>query len=73
MKALSKESLEIVVEHERLFRQNCFDPQLKTHKLKGKFKEYWSFSITHAHRILFEFIDAETVGFIDVGDHSIYL
>jgi addiction module RelE/StbE family toxin len=61
-----------VVEREILFKKNCFDPRFDTHKLSGKLKGYWSFSITHKHRIMFEFEDAGEVGFIDVGDHSIY-
>lgn len=55
-----------------LFKENCFNPRLKTHKLKGKLNGYWSFSITYSHRGLFEFLDGDSVAFIDVGDHSIY-
>jgi len=32
-------------EKEQIFRQNPFDPRLQTHKLKGKLKEFWPFSI----------------------------
>ena len=49
-----------------------FNPILKTHKLTGKLNSYWSFSIDYHVRILFEFIDEETVGFIDIGTHEIY-
>jgi len=63
---------ELAEEREKIFRQNPFDPQLKTHKLKGKLKKYWSFSLTYSLRILFEFIDEETVGLIDIGPHEIY-
>ncbi len=72
MKTLGKESFITVAEREKMFRSNCFDPRLKTHKLKGKFKNYWSFSITYSHRILFGFLDAHSVAFIDIGDHAIY-
>lgn len=61
-----------VLEHEVLFRRNCFDPKIKTHKLTGKLKEYWSFSITPSHRILFAIESEGVVSFIDVGDHDIY-
>lgn len=54
------------------FLDNSFDPSLKTHKLTGKLASYWSFSIDYHLRILFEFIDEETVGFIDIGTHEIY-
>jgi len=60
------------IEKEKIFREDCFDKRLKTHKLKGKFENYWSFSINYSYRILFEFSDKDEVGFIDVGTHSIY-
>lgn len=72
LKSLSQEQRNIVAERERMFKENCFDPRLKTHKLKGKLENYWSFSLTYSHRVLFEFLDKETAAFIDVGDHSIY-
>jgi len=54
------------------FINNPFNPSLKTHKLTGKLSNYWSFSIDFHLRILFEFIDEETVGLIDIGTHEIY-
>ncbi len=56
----------------RLFLQEPASSQLKTHKLKGKLEGYWSFSINYHLRILFEFIDDESVGLIDIGTHEIY-
>lgn len=61
-----------VDERERLFRADCFHPSLDTHKLHGKLKDFWSFSITRKHRILFEFLSASEAYFIDVDDHDIY-
>ena len=72
MKSLPKSELPLIMEREKIFRANCFDPKLKTHKLTGLLKTYWSFSITHSHRIMFEFLNMHSVAFIDVGDHSIY-
>jgi len=60
------------IEKEKIFRKNCFNKKLKTHKLKGKIKNYWSFSINYSYRILFEFSENNEVGFIDIGTHSIY-
>lgn len=57
---------------ELIFRADCFDPKLRTHKLKGKLQAHWSFSITQKYRILFRFITNNAVLFIDVGDHTIY-
>ena len=57
---------------ELLFRENPFHPRLKTHKLHGRFREYWAFSIDEKYRIIFEFHTKNIVWFHSVGDHSIY-
>lgn len=58
---------------ERLFRKNPFDLKLNTHKLKGKLKSWWSFSIDYHNRIAFAFVKGRSsVLFLDVGDHDIY-
>ena len=72
LKALSSEFKKMIEERETIFRADCFDARLKTHKLKGRLDGYWSFSLTYSHRVLFEFISKDTVGFVDVGDHAIY-
>jgi mRNA-degrading endonuclease YafQ of YafQ-DinJ toxin-antitoxin module len=71
-KALPEKIKNQAIQKENIFRANCFDTRLKSHKLKGKLKEYWSFSINYSYRILFEFGDDGEVGFIDIGTHSIY-
>lgn len=57
---------------EKLFRRDPFSPQLKTHKLGGHFKNYWTFSVDFHYRIIFEFYKKNMVRFHLVGDHSIY-
>lgn len=59
-------------EKENVFCKDPFHPSLDTHKLHGKFKEFWSFSIGHRHRIIFEFGNKNTIHFHSVGDHNIY-
>lgn len=56
---------------EMIFRQNPFDPRLKTHKLHGKLKKLWSFSVDKNYRILFLF-DGQDVIFLDIDDHALY-
>lgn len=56
---------------ENIFRENPFNPKFKTHKLHGKLKNQWSFSINREYRILFEFSDKDTI-FLDVGNHELY-
>lgn len=71
-KKLSLDVKIIAEENEKTFRQNPFDPSLKTHKLHGKLKDLWSFSIGYKYRIIFEFVDDNLVYFYGVGSHDIY-
>lgn len=71
-KALPERIKGQAIQKEKMFRGDCFDRRLKTQKLKGSLKEYWSFSINYSYRILFEFKEDGEVGLIDVGTHSIY-
>lgn len=57
---------------ELAFRENPFDPTLKTHKLHGRDKEAYAFWVSYSYRIKFIFLDEETVLFLDVGTHDIY-
>lgn len=66
-----KEKL-LAEKREIIFRNNAFDPCLKTHKLKGKLNDHWSFSVTYSDRILFKFLKDDEVYFYNVGNHLIY-
>ena len=57
---------------EDVFRNDPFDKKLKTHKLRGALKNYYSFSINHSYRVVFSFEDDNTVIFHDIGGHEIY-
>jgi len=57
---------------EKLFRKNPFDKRLKTHKLSGELDGFWSFSVDFKNRVVFEFVDKETVFFHSIGSHDIY-
>ena len=57
---------------EKIFRINPFDKRLKTHKLRGRLSELWSFSIDYRYRIIFEFMSEKKVIFHAIGDHSLY-
>lgn len=63
--------VEKVVERTLLFKKDPSDPRLKTHKLHGKLKNQWSFSVDNMYRVLFEF-DGSDVIFLDIGDHDLY-
>jgi len=57
---------------EKIFRQNPRDDRLDTHKLHGKLKHFWSFSVDGKFRVIFEFGENGTIYFHSVGDHDIY-
>ena len=59
-------------EKEKIFRENPFNPILKTHKLSGKYKECWAFWITYSYRIKFIFLSDREALFLDIGAHDIY-
>jgi len=72
-KKLPPDIKDIAEQQESLFREDPFNPKLKTHKLKGKLSGFLSFSIGHKYRIIFEFAkNKKTVYFHAVGDHNIY-
>lgn len=71
-KKLPQETKRLAEGKELIFRKNPFDPKLDTHKLHGRLKEYWAFSIDERNRIIFEFAKRGLVWFHSVGDHSIY-
>lgn len=52
------------------FTIDPFDPGLKTHKLSGKLKDCWSFSIDYDERVLFYFTQDGKAVFVDIGSHD---
>ena len=50
------------------FRKDAFDPRLRTHKLKGKLSDYWSYSVNREYRILFRFLGPDEVTYYDKCD-----
>lgn len=71
-KKLPKRIKELAKERELIFRANLFDPRLETHKLHGREKDIWSFSINRSYRIKFIFLGRNKVLFLEVGTHNIY-
>lgn len=71
-KKLSLKEKLIAEDREKIFRTDPFDSRLKTHKLKGKLKSRWSFSLTYSQRVLFNFYEDCKVIFYDIGNHRIY-
>lgn len=53
-----------------LFTVDPYDQSLKTHKLSGKLKEVWSFSVDYDERVLFYFTEDGKAVFVDIGSHD---
>lgn len=45
---------------------------LKVHKLHGKFKNSYSFSVNYKIRIIFFFLSKKEIVLLDIGDHEVY-
>lgn len=71
-KKLPSDLREEALERIELFKDIDNHKKLKVHKLKGRLKDFHSFSVTYSHRIVFEYESRETVVFLGIGDHSIY-
>lgn len=74
-KSFRKLSFEVqrkAIEKINIFRNNPFDPQLKTHPLSGKYKECWASWINFDFRIKFIFLSDKEVLFLEAGTHDIY-
>lgn len=71
---LSANVKELTEDKEKIFKKDPFDKRLKTHKLHGKFKEFWSFSVDYKFRIIFEISkeNKEIFYFHSVSDHDVY-
>ncbi|OGF61887.1 hypothetical protein A2926_00680 [Candidatus Giovannonibacteria bacterium RIFCSPLOWO2_01_FULL_44_40] len=55
-----------------IFLQDSFDKRLDTHKLHGKLKDFWAFSVDDKYRIVFGFVNDTQVVLLDVDDHDLY-
>jgi len=55
-----------------IFILDPFDSRLKTHKLSGKLKNLWSFSVEYDLRVIFYFTKdkPKKAIFIDIGTHD---
>lgn len=69
-KKLPKEIKTKAEKQERIFRTNPFEPCLGTHKLHGRDREYWAYSVDRHYRIKFIFLDDNRVLYLDVGTHD---
>lgn len=71
-KKLPGELQEEALERIDLFKDVKNHQKLKVHKLKGRLKDFHSFSVTYSHRIVFSYESKEEIVFIAIGDHDVY-
>lgn len=66
--ALQSEALERLEQ----FKNPTHHQSLRVHKLKGKLKGFYSFSVTYSHRVVFQYESRDTVALLAIGDHAVY-
>ena len=72
-KAWQKKNLgkdELLIDAINLFIVNPFHPLLRTHKLKGKLKDCYAFTVAYDLRIIFYFEDSDHAVLIALGTHD---
>lgn len=72
LKKLPKSQLKSLKRQEEIFRQDVFDRRLKTHKLKGQLKDFYSSSVSYHWRIVFHIEEEETIVLDSIGTHEVY-
>lgn len=55
-----------------LFQAEPKHTSLRTHRLHGPLKDYFSFSVNHQFRIVFEYGKSGIVHLLKIGGHEIY-
>ncbi len=71
-KKLPSELQEEVLERIELLKKVANHKKLKVHKLKGRLSDFYSFSVTYSHRIVFSYESKTEVVFLAIGDHDVY-
>lgn len=61
-----------VIEKIELFKNHDNHQSLKVHKLNGRLKKFYGFSVNYKNRIVFEYISENEVALLAVGDHEVY-
>lgn len=69
---LPAELREEAIERIELFKNLQNHALLKVHKLQGRLKKYYGFSIDFHNRIVFDYLSDKEVVLLSVGDHDIY-
>ena len=63
---------EEVIQKIELFRDRKNHRQLGVHKLRGKLADRYAFSVNYKIRVVFHYLNPDTVNCVAVGDHDVY-
>ena len=72
LKKCSEAVQDDVVGAVKLFETGKNNKVLKLHKLHGKFKAYYAFSVNFSYRVIIK-MTKQAIYYVDVGTHYIYL
>ena len=64
------ENTSLFKERIKMLEENVFDRSLRTHKLKGQLKGFYSASINYSHRIVFQLEEDDKVILTNIGSHE---
>jgi addiction module RelE/StbE family toxin len=56
--------------HVEVFTRDPHDARLRTHKLSGELRDFWSFSVEYDVRVVFQFSAKNRALFTDIGTHD---
>ncbi len=71
-KKLKPNLKEEIIERVDLLKNEENHHKLKVHKLNGKLKGRYSFSVDYKNRIVFTYLDANTIYLHNFGSHDVY-
>jgi proteic killer suppression protein len=61
----------ILKEKFQILQENPFDPRLRTHKLTGNLKDFYSFCLTYEYRIVIKiYLKEKLIKFYAIGAHG---
>ncbi|MCX6713666.1 MAG: type II toxin-antitoxin system RelE/ParE family toxin [Candidatus Vogelbacteria bacterium] len=72
LKKLDEDLLAEVLEKMEMFKNVSSHKSLKVHKLNGKYRNCYSFSVNYEFRVIFSYGKKNVIEILTIGDHSIY-
>ena len=72
LKKVKGELKEEILNRVEMLTNESNHEMLRVHKLKGRLKGRYSFSIDYKHRIVFLYLDENTIYLLNFGGHEVY-